>query len=43
MSFKMSRKQYAQMYGPTTGDSIRLADTDIIIQIEKDHTSMGMR
>ena len=38
MSFKMSRKQYAQMYGPTTGDSIRLADTDIIIQIEKDHT-----
>ena len=41
MSFKMSRKQYAQMYGPTTGDSIRLADTDIIIQIEKDHTSYG--
>ena len=37
----MSRKQYAQMYGPTTGDSIRLADTDIIIQIEKDHTSSG--
>ena len=41
MSFKMSRKQYAQMYGPTTGDSIRLADTDIIIQIEKDYTSYG--
>ena len=41
MSFKMSRKQYAQMYGPTTGDSIRLADTDFIIQIEKDHTSYG--
>ncbi|MEH7383707.1 urease subunit alpha [Bacillus sp. JJ1533] len=41
MSFKMSRKQYAQMYGPTTGDSIRLADTDIIIQIEKDHTVYG--
>ena len=41
MSFKMSRKQYAEMYGPTTGDSIRLADTDIIIQIEKDHTSYG--
>lgn len=41
MSFKMTRKQYAQMYGPTTGDSIRLADTDLIIQIEKDHTTYG--
>ena len=41
MSFKMSRRQYAQMYGPTTGDSIRLADTDIIIQVEKDHTVYG--
>ncbi|MEH6947621.1 urease subunit alpha [Bacillus sp. JJ634] len=41
MSFKMTRKQYAQMYGPTTGDSIRLADTDLIIQIEKDYTTYG--
>jgi urease subunit alpha len=41
MSFKMSRKQYAQMYGPTTGDSIRLADTDLFIQVEKDYTSYG--
>lgn len=41
MSFKMSRKQYAEMYGPTTGDSIRLADTDLFIQIEKDYTSYG--
>ena len=41
MSFKMSRKQYAQMYGPTTGDSIRLADTDLMIQIEKDYTTYG--
>ncbi|WP_211747134.1 urease subunit alpha [Paenibacillus sp. Marseille-Q4541] len=41
MSFKMSRRQYAEMYGPTTGDSIRLADTDLFIQIEKDHTSYG--
>src|SRR5699024_57818 len=41
MSFKMTREQYAQMYGPTTGDSIRLADTDLFIQIEKDHTSYG--
>ncbi len=41
MSYKMSRKQYSQMYGPTTGDSIRLADTDILIQIEKDYTTYG--
>ncbi|CEG25529.1 urease subunit alpha [Bacillus sp. B-jedd] len=37
----LSRKQYAQMYGPTTGDSIRLADTDLFIQVEKDHTTYG--
>lgn len=41
MSFKMSREQYAQMYGPTTGDSVRLADTDLFIQIEKDYTKYG--
>ncbi|MEF2244758.1 urease subunit alpha [Paenibacillus sp. IITD108] len=41
MSFKMSRRQYAEMFGPTTGDSIRLADTDLFIQIEKDYTSYG--
>jgi urease subunit alpha len=41
MSYKMPRKQYAQMYGPTTGDSIRLADTDLMIQIEKDYTTYG--
>ncbi|MCJ8009772.1 urease subunit alpha [Lederbergia wuyishanensis] len=38
---EMSRKQYAQMYGPTTGDSIRLADTDLFIQVEKDYTTYG--
>ncbi|MBA9025970.1 urease subunit alpha [Peribacillus huizhouensis] len=41
MSYKMSRQQYSQMYGPTTGDSIRLADTDLFIQIEKDYTTYG--
>ncbi|KMY49962.1 urease subunit alpha [Peribacillus loiseleuriae] len=41
MSYKMSRQQYSQMYGPTTGDSIRLADTDLLIQIEKDYTTYG--
>ncbi|WP_087974706.1 urease subunit alpha [Oceanobacillus rekensis] len=41
MSFKMSREQYAQMYGPTTGDAVRLADTNLFIQIEKDFTTYG--
>lgn len=41
MSFKMSREQYSQMYGPTTGDSVRLADTDLFIQVEKDYTKYG--
>ena len=41
MSFKMSREQYAQMYGPTTGDSVRLADTDLFIEVEKDFTKYG--
>ena len=41
MSFKMSRKQYADMFGPTTGDAIRLADTDLFIEIENDLTFYG--
>jgi urease subunit alpha len=41
MSFRMSRKQYADMFGPTTGDAIRLADTDLFIEIEKDYTVYG--
>lgn len=39
--FKMSRKQYADMYGATTGDRIRLADTSLIIEVEKDLTVKG--
>ncbi|MDO4173166.1 MAG: urease subunit alpha [Eubacteriales bacterium] len=39
--FKMSRKQYADMYGATTGDRIRLADTSLIIEVEKDLTYKG--
>ena len=38
---KTSIRQYADMYGPTAGDRIRLADTDLIIEIEKDYTSYG--
>lgn len=38
---KISRQAYAEMYGPTTGDRVRLGDTDIIIEVEKDHTIYG--
>lgn len=41
MSFQMSRKQYAEMYGPTTGDAIRLADTDLLAEVEHDYTVYG--
>ncbi len=41
MSLKMSRKQYVDMFGPTKGDRIRLADTDLFIEIERDFTSYG--
>ena len=41
MSRTMSRAAYAQMFGPTVGDKVRLADTDLIIEVEKDFTSYG--
>jgi len=41
MSLSIPRRTYADLYGPTTGDRIRLADTDLIIEIEKDFTSYG--
>lgn len=41
MSFKMSSKDYAMMFGPTTGDRIRLADTNLLIEVEKDYTVYG--
>ncbi|MET8046264.1 MULTISPECIES: urease subunit alpha [unclassified Streptosporangium] len=34
----ISRKQYATMYGPTVGDRIRLGDTNLVVEVEKDHT-----
>src|SRR6478736_3827202 len=37
----MDRRAYAEMFGPTTGDRLRLADTGLIIEIEKDHTIYG--
>jgi urease subunit alpha len=41
MPIEMSRRAYAGMFGPTTGDRIRLADTDLMIEIESDHTVYG--
>ncbi|MCI5086264.1 MAG: urease subunit alpha, partial [Rhodovulum sp.] len=41
MPAKISRATYADMYGPTTGDKVRLADTDLIIEVEKDLTTYG--
>ncbi len=37
----LTRRQYADLYGPTTGDRVRLADTELLIQIERDHTTYG--
>src|SRR5512135_3915843 len=41
MSVKMKRKAYADMFGPTVGDKVRLADTDLIVEVEKDFTVYG--
>lgn len=41
MSFKISRQDYASHFGPTTGDSIRLADTNLFAKVEKDHAIYG--
>lgn len=41
MPHKMSRIAYAQMFGPTVGDKVRLADTDLVIEVEKDLTTYG--
>jgi urease subunit alpha len=41
MSIKISRAAYADMFGPTTGDRIRLADTELFIEVEKDFTTYG--
>src|SRR2546421_10003505 len=41
MPFKMPRAAYAAMFGPTTGDKVRLADTDLIVEVEKDFTTYG--
>ncbi|WP_375468833.1 urease subunit alpha [uncultured Nostoc sp.] len=41
MSYRMSRRAYAETYGPTVGDRIRLADTELFIEVEQDFTTYG--
>ena len=41
MSTKISRQAYAEMFGPTVGDRLRLADTALVVEVEKDHTVYG--
>ncbi len=41
MSYRMDRRAYAETYGPTVGDKVRLADTELIIEVEQDFTTYG--
>src|ERR1700746_3804162 len=41
MPHTMTRAAYAQMFGPTVGDKVRLADTELVIEVEKDFTTYG--
>jgi urease subunit alpha len=41
MSYQMDRRAYAETYGPTVGDRIRLADTELLIEVEQDFTTYG--
>src|SRR3954449_9716216 len=41
MPYRVSRHAYADMFGPTTGDRIRLADTELFIEVEEDRTIYG--
>jgi urease subunit alpha len=41
MSHKIKRQHYAEMFGPTTGDKVRLGDTSLVLEVEKDHTVYG--
>src|SRR5438128_1222282 len=41
MSLRLPRRQYADLFGPTVGDRVRLADTELLIEIERDFTVYG--
>ena len=38
---KMSRRAYSEMFGPTKGDRVRLADTELLLEVEYDYTCYG--
>src|SRR5438105_15751062 len=41
MTHSLDRRRYAALFGPTRGDRVRLGDTDLIAEVEKDHTVYG--
>src|ERR1700740_3464303 len=41
MTLRIGRRAYAEMFGPTTGDRVRLADTELLIEVERDFTIYG--
>ncbi|ACB77495.1 urease subunit alpha [Opitutus terrae] len=41
MPLKLTRRQYAEMFGPTVGDRVRLADTDLLVEVERDLIAEG--
>lgn len=41
MSFKMTQSQYTSLYGPTVGDAVRLGDTNLFAEVEKDYANYG--
>jgi urease subunit alpha len=41
MSYRLDRRHYAEIYGPTAGDRVRLGDTSLVAQVERDHTVYG--
>src|SRR5215207_4113870 len=41
MTLNIPRRTYADLYGPTTGDRVRLADTELIVEVERDFTAYG--
>jgi len=41
MPHKMKRRHYAEMFGPTTGDRVRLGDTQLVLEVERDYTVYG--
>ena len=41
MAYSINHADYASMFGPTVGDRVRLADTELVIEVERDHTIYG--